>query len=105
MLASTVVLCGGEFGRTPRINAQAGRDHWPGGFSCLLGGGGIRGGVLIGGTDPTGEKPTPLDPIEVPDLYATVLQTLGVDYSRDQPTPIGRPMKYSAGTPITRLVS
>jgi hypothetical protein len=104
LFQSTVILCTGEFGRTPRINARDGRDHWPGGFSCLLGGGGLRGGVLIGGTDPTGQKRTPEDPIEVPDLYATVLHTLGIEYAREVLTPIGRPVKYSAGTPIARLL-
>ena len=52
LLASTVVLCIGEFGRTPQINGFDGRDHWPNGFSCVVGGGGLRSGVLIGGTDP-----------------------------------------------------
>jgi hypothetical protein len=104
LFQSTVVLCTGEFGRTPRINPRDGRDHWPGGFSCLLGGGGLRGGVLIGATDPSGEKRTPDDPIEVPDLYATVLHTLGIEYTREVLTPIGRPIKYSPGTPIARLV-
>jgi hypothetical protein len=103
LFQSTVVLCTGEFGRTPRINARDGRDHWPGGFSCLLGGGGLRGGVLIGATDPAGRKRTPDDPIEVPDLYATVLHALGVEYAREVLTPIGRPVKYSSGAPIARL--
>lgn len=104
LLQSTVVLVIGEFGRTPKINPLGGRDHWPTGFSCLIGGGGLRAGALIGATDPTGENIQPEDPIEVSNLYATVLQTLGVDYTKEVITPIGRPMKYCEGTPIERLL-
>jgi len=105
LLQSTVVLVIGEFGRTPNINPLDGRDHWPTGFSCLLGGGGLQSGVVIGETDPTGEKKTPTDPIEVKDLFATILHTLGVDYTRELLTPIGRPMKLSEGHPIARLIN
>lgn len=105
LLQSTVVLVIGEFGRTPKINPLGGRDHWPTGFSCLIGGGGLRSGAVIGATDPTGEKVQPESPIEVANLYATVLQTLGVDYTKEVITPIGRPMKYCEGTPIAQLVN
>jgi Protein of unknown function (DUF1501) len=105
LLQSTVVLVTGEFGRTPNINPLEGRDHWPNGFSCLIGGGGLQSGRVIGATDPTGEKKQPDDPIEVANLYATVLKTLGIDYEKEVITPIGRPMKYCAGTPIERLMS
>jgi uncharacterized protein (DUF1501 family) len=104
LLASTVVLCLGEFGRTPKINGADGRDHWPKGFSCVVGGGGLRGGVLIGATDPTGVRDTPEDPISIPDLYATVLKGLGIDFTHQVPTSIGRPIRYSDGTPIDRLL-
>ena len=56
LLDRTVVLCGGEFGRTPKINPLGGRDHWPNGFSLALAGGGIRGGVALGETDPEGSR-------------------------------------------------
>ena len=105
LLASTVVLCIGEFGRTPRINGADGRDHWPHGFSCLLGGGGLRSGVLLGATDPNGEREKPADPIPVQDLYATVLQAMGIDPTYQVDTSIGRPIRYSDGTPIDRLLS
>jgi len=105
LLASTIVLCLGEFGRTPRINGADGRDHWPRGFSCLVGGGDLRKGVLLGETDPAGERETPQDPIPVPDLYATVLKGLGIDPSYQVDTPIGRPICYSDGTPIDRLLN
>jgi len=104
LLDSTVVLCIGEFGRTPNINPLDGRDHWPTGFSCVVGGGGLRSGMVIGGTDPEGKKKDPTDPIQVNDLYATLLKVFGVDYARENPTPIGRPMVFSEGTPIDRLI-
>lgn len=105
LLQSTVVLVIGEFGRTPKINPLGGRDHWPTGFSCLIGGGGLSRGNVIGETDPSGQKAQPNDPIEVADLYATVLKTLGVDYAKEVITPIGRPMRYCEGTPIDRLLT
>lgn len=105
LLSSTVVLCLGEFGRTPKINGADGRDHWPHGFSCLLGGGGLQHGVLIGETDPTGQRETPEDPIAVPDLYATVLRGLGIDPTHQVDTSVGRPIRYSDGTPIDRLLT
>lgn len=105
LLESTVVLCIGEFGRTPNINPLGGRDHWPSGFSCVVGGGGFHRGLVIGGTDPTGEKKAPADPIEVHDLYATILHTLGVEYAKELATPIGRPMALCKGKPIVRLLT
>lgn len=104
LLASTVLLCIGEFGRTPNINKLDGRDHWPHGFSCLVGGGGLHSGLVIGETDPTGQKKDPTDPIEVADLYATILKTLGVTFNKEMQTPIGRPMMLNSGKPIARLV-
>lgn len=105
LLDSTVVMCIGEFGRTPTINGLDGRDHWPTGFPCVIGGGGLKSGLVIGSTDPTGRKKRPNDPIEIKDLYATVLHALGVEYDKEQITPIGRPMAYSYGAPIERLIS
>ena len=102
LLKSTVVLVMTEFGRTPQINALDGRDHWPNGFSCLIGGGGLASGRVIGGTDPAGVKP-PTDPVSVQDLYATVFAALGVDHEYEEMTPIGRPLKRSEGTPIPKL--
>jgi hypothetical protein len=104
LLDSTVVLCIGEFGRTPNINPLEGRDHWPSGFSCLLGGGGLQSGVVIGSTDPEGAKKEPTDPIEVQDLFATIFRAMGVDYEREVLTPIDRPMALGAGKPIERLL-
>ncbi len=113
LLASTLVLCIGEFGRTPKINPLEGRDHWPKGFSCLVGGGGLRSGLVIGetDTDPQTEQDAsksskgPHDPIEVPDLFATILHQLGVEFDKEVLTPIGRPMMFSSGKPIERLMA
>lgn len=101
---STVVLVMGEFGRTPKINPLDGRDHWPTGFSALLGGGGINSGVLIGETDPEGKKTNPTDPITIEQLYATILTTLSVDPHEEVMTAIGRPMKYADGDPLKQLL-
>jgi hypothetical protein len=102
---STLLVCLGEFGRTPSINPLGGRDHWPSGFSCLVGGGGLRRGVVLGETDPTGQKLEPANPIEVPDLYATLYEAFGVDFTREYQTPIGRPMAICAGQPIEALLA
>ena len=102
---STVVLWMGEFGRTPTINPLAGRDHWPTGFSSVIGGGGFRSGLVIGETDPEGKKTDPIDPIEIHDLYATIFKTLGVEYAKEMTTPIGRPMALCKGMPIDRLLA
>jgi uncharacterized protein (DUF1501 family) len=75
---TTLVVCLGEFGRTPRINKLDGRDHFSRGFSVVLAGKGIRCGVVVGETDPSGEKP-PVDSVGVGDLLATVYTALGLD--------------------------
>jgi hypothetical protein len=104
LLESTVVLVMGEFGRTPSINPLDGRDHWPHGFSCLLGGAGIAAGQVIGSTDPEGVAKLPTDPVEIHDLSATVLAALGIDFAREVATLVGRPMKLSSGTPLAKLL-
>jgi hypothetical protein len=81
MLDSTLVLLTTEFGRTPKINGTAGRDHYPKVFSIVMAGGGIKGGIVHGSTDPTGGEPDN-DPLSVPDYAATVYSLLGVDYEK-----------------------
>ena len=105
LLDSTVVLCGGEFGRTPKLNGVGGRDHWPHGFSVALAGGGIKGGRVIGATDPDGVKKDPDDPRMVEDLHATVLHALGIDHTREFMTSVGRPLAFSEGRVITELLA
>jgi len=100
-----VVLWMGEFGRTPKINTVGGRDHWPTGFSCVVGGGGFRKGLVIGETDPEGQRAEPSDPIEISNLFATIMHTLGVEYGKEITTPIGRPMALCQGKPIERLLA
>ncbi len=105
LLDRTVVLCCGEFGRTPKINPFGGRDHWPTGFSLALGGGGLRGGQALGATDPEGSK-NPVIPTTVEDVHATILKTLGIDPSKEKIAPLtGRPVKLSAGKPIRELLA
>ena len=110
LLETTLVVCGGEFGRTPTINPAEGRDHWPHGFSTLLAGCGIRRGGMFGATAPEPKlgDDRPLqnveNPVTVADLHATILTSLGVDPLEELDTPVGRPMKRSEGTPIRRLV-
>lgn len=103
LLRSTVIACGGEFGRTPRINGLGGRDHWTKGFSWLVGGGGLRGEQCLGATDPAGER-GPSDPVAPADLSATLLEALGIDRARDFTTPQGRPVVLNEGTPLARLM-
>lgn len=97
LLESTVVLCCGEFGRTPKLNPLEGRDHWPYGFSAAIAGGGFRRGQVWGATDPAGESREPKDPVGVQDLHATVLHAMGVDPERELRTPVGRPLALSEG--------
>ena len=80
--STTIVLCAGEFGRTPAINRLAGRDHWPHGFSVALAGGPIRGGQAIGRTDPAGGRDVE-QPKQVADVHATILTALGIDPAKE----------------------
>jgi hypothetical protein len=106
---STAIMCGGEFGRTPKINVADGRDHWPTGFSTILFGGPFRRGYVHGET--TSEKiddgKDPLDgvkdPVRVEDLHATLLHGFGIDFSEEMLTPIGRPLARSQGSIVSSL--
>jgi uncharacterized protein (DUF1501 family) len=91
LLDSTLVVAMGEFGRTPKLNARAGRDHWPRVFSLLLAGGGIKGGQVIGSSDRVGESPKN-QPVTPSDLAATIYTLLGIDPKRELHTSDGRPV-------------
>ncbi len=91
MLETTLVIVTGEFGRTPRINKNAGRDHWGPGFTVLVGGGGIHGGRIVGSTDARAERPAS-DPYGPEDLSATAYHLLGIDPKTEFHTPDGRPI-------------
>ncbi|MEM6468148.1 MAG: DUF1501 domain-containing protein [Planctomycetota bacterium] len=94
MLDETLVVVMGEFGRTPKLNTQGGRDHWPRVFSVLLAGGGIAGGQIIGQSDAVGELP--LDrPVTPSDLAATIYERLGVNPMHELRTDDGRPVRIS----------
>jgi hypothetical protein len=103
LLRKTMVLCLGEFGRTPIINPLGGRDHWPDGFSVALAGGGLRAGQVVGATDPEGSKRV-VRPVSVGDLHATVLTALGLDPHKGNISPIGRPIRLADGEPIRELI-
>jgi Protein of unknown function (DUF1501) len=105
LLDRTVVLCAGEFGRTPKVNPLGGRDHWPGGFSLAIAGGGIRSGLAIGQTDPEGVK-DPVQPTTIEQVHATVLTALGLNPAKANIAPAtGRPIKLSEGRPIRELLA
>lgn len=91
LLETTTVIVWGEFGRTPRINAKGGRDHWPGTQSVLMAGGGLQGGRIVGETDRVGGVPLNR-PVHVQDVFATLYQNLGIDTQTAQITDLsGRP--------------
>ena len=84
LLGSTLVVASGEFGRTPKLNAQGGRDHWPGAFSALMAGGGTVGGRVIGATDRSASEPVDR-PVGLPELVATMARASGLDPSEVGP--------------------
>ena len=96
MLDTTLVLVTGEFGRTPRINNRAGRDHWSSVSTVILGGGGIQGGRVIGASDALAEKPA-TDPVTPEDLAATMFHRLGIDPADEFYGPDGRPHQIVNG--------
>jgi hypothetical protein len=96
MLEKTLVIWMGEFGRTPRINARGGRDHYPRAFNVALAGGGIKGGQVVGETDAAGEDVTKR-PVTVSDLFRTIYTTLGINADHENMSRIGRPIKIVDG--------
>jgi uncharacterized protein (DUF1501 family) len=101
MLDKTLVIWMGEFGRTPRINARSGRDHYPRAFNVALAGGGIRGGQVVGQTDAGGEDVTKR-PVTVSDLFRTIYTTLGINADHENMSRIGRPIKLVDGGQVIR---
>ena len=103
LLDETLVLWLGEFGRTPRINQNEGRDHHPNGWSAVVAGGGTKGGQVIGGTSPDGMQVV-TDAIGVPDLFASLCFALGIDYEKENYSRSGRPIQVvNDGTVIQKL--
>jgi hypothetical protein len=104
LLDSTTILWMGEFGRTPQINAQAGRDHFPGAWSCVFGGGGIAGGQAYGRTSAEGTT-VEENPVAIGDVLATLSTALGVPPDEENFTPESRPIKIAEGTPIEEILA
>jgi hypothetical protein len=103
LLDSTLVIAWGEFGRTPKVNTDAGRDHYPNVFSAALAGGPVRGGRVVGSSDEKGALPKN-DPRTPQDVLATMYQHLGIDTTAQYVNPAGRPITVlPSGKPIEDL--
>ncbi len=104
LLDTTVILMAGEFGRTPKINKGAGRDHCPYALFALLAGGKIARGLVYGETDSGGERPKD-KPVLPDDVAATFYQALGIDPKEEYHSPTGRPIQIvHDGTPIREVL-
>jgi uncharacterized protein (DUF1501 family) len=104
LLKETLVVWMGEFGRSPRINAMAGRDHWPQCYTALLAGGGVKRGAIFGSSDRSGAYPAS-DPVKPDDLAATIFSLLGIDPHTEVHDPLNRPFPIAQGSPITGLLA
>jgi Protein of unknown function (DUF1501) len=106
LLDTTLVVWMGEFGRTPRINPQQGRDHFPNAWSTVLAGGGIKGGQVVGSTGASGLTVTER-PVTVPDFLATICRALGVDPTQQNISNVGRPIRIAdkSAQPITEVLA
>ncbi|MCZ2340706.1 MAG: DUF1501 domain-containing protein [Bacteroidales bacterium] len=102
MLARTLVVATGEFGRTPHLNANGGRDHWARCWSALLAGGGVQGGRVIGASDRFGGEPAER-PVTPPELVATVYHALGITSATTIPGPEGDPVRVVDAEPVREL--
>ena len=103
MLDDTLVVWMGEFGRTPKINARSGRDHYPKAFNVALAGGGVKGGQVIGETDASGSEVTER-PVQVKDLFSSIYTALGIDPDHENMSHIGRPIRLvDEGEPVDEL--
>ncbi len=103
LLAETLVVMMGEFGRTPRFNRSGGRDHWPHCFSVVMAGGGIRGGQVFGASDQNGAYPT-TTPVSPQDLAATLFHCLGIAPHTLIYDLQNRPFALAEGTPLHPLM-
>jgi uncharacterized protein (DUF1501 family) len=103
LLERTLVIWMGEFGRTPRINLEAGRDHFPDAFNLALAGCGVRGGQVIGATNRTGTE-VAQRPVTVPDLFCTLYRALGIDFRHENQSNVGRPLALVEGGAVVQEV-
>jgi hypothetical protein len=102
LLESTLVVALGEFGRTPKINRDAGRDHWPDCYTILMAGGGVRGGAIYGASDRLGAYPA-LDPVTPGDIAATIYWRFGLDPAAEIHDQTNRPFRLATGEPLKKL--
>ncbi len=105
MLDRTIVYCAGEFGRTPKINKNAGRDHWARSMAVVLAGGGFKRGYAHGTTDAQGMAPA-TEPCTPDDVSATIFHCLGIDPHQELTTSTGRPIQlFREGRVIDKLLA
>jgi uncharacterized protein (DUF1501 family) len=110
LLDTTLVVAMGEFGRTPMINPNLGRDHWPNCWSLALAGAGIKTGQVVGASDAKGHDVVDRV-VTMGDLYATIYKALGIDWTKEYMSPIGRPVKIAnslddrTGEPVKELLA
>jgi hypothetical protein len=105
MLDNTIVYCAGEFGRTPKINKNSGRDHWARSMAVVLAGGGFKAGYAHGSTDQQGMAPA-VDACTPDDVSATLFQCLGIDPHTELQTPTGRPVQlFREGRVVEKLLA
>lgn len=102
LLERTLVVATGEFGRTPKLNSNGGRDHWAGCWTTILAGGGVKGGRVIGASDATASEPADR-PVHARDIPATIFRALGVGADATIPGPDGEAVRVYDGKPVTEL--
>ena len=102
LLETTLVVAMGEFGRTPKINKNGGRDHWPDCYTVLLAGGGVHGGAVHGASDRNGAYPA-RDPVTPADLAATIFWRFGIDPSSEIHDLNGRPARRRRQAPAVAI--
>ncbi len=101
MLENTLVVWMGEFGRTPQLSARGGRNHYPRAFNALMAGGGVKGGQVIGSTTKDGTS-VKNNPVTTPDLFTSICKSLKVDPTKENMSPLGRPMKIVDGGKVIK---
>jgi len=105
MLDKTIVYCAGEFGRTPKVNKDTGRDHWARSMAVVLAGGGFKRGYVHGSTDGQGMAPAS-DPCLPDDISASIFSNLGINSKTELSTSNGRTVQmFREGTVIDRLLA
>ncbi len=102
LLESTLVVALAEFGRSPKVNGSAGRDHWPDCYTAVLAGGGVAGGAVYGASDRIAAYPA-LDPVSPADIAATIYWRFGFEPATEVIDQTGRPFRLTEGDPLRKL--